>query len=74
MKNKDLALELNEYKRKLDDSFKPKTNANFMMSKDIIELKAKIDNEIYARSKDEVKSTEKMIKLEIENKKLKGDY
>ena len=45
-----------------------------MVSKDILELKAKIDNEIESRSKDDFKSTEKLIKLEIENKKLKGEF
>ena len=66
----ELNMENYELKKRVDTLITSKaTSTDFKANQDVLDLKKQIDREIENMKKDEVKSSEKILKLEIEKKK-----
>mmetsp|Transcript_16510 Transcript_16510/g.14413 ORF Transcript_16510/g.14413 Transcript_16510/m.14413 type:complete len:234 (+) Transcript_16510:956-1657(+) len=61
------------YKKRIDELLYSKPNTNFELNTDILDLKKQIDNQINFTKVNHASDKEKMMKLEIENEKLKSD-
>lgn len=65
----DLQVENYELKKRVDTLLTVKPSTDFMMSKNVMDLKSQIDKEIEIMKKDEAKTSERIIKLELEKKR-----
>jgi hypothetical protein len=69
---KNLELQLNEYKTRLNNDLAVKPNTDFKLDSKILNLKKQIDLEIDNTKTSDLISSEKIIELELEKRKLKS--